>query len=51
MGAPPEHRAAAGGGEHEPPPVVGTWPRAYALVVAALVLAIALLALLARGCA
>ena len=37
--------------EREPPPVLGTWPRAYALVIGALALAIALLGLLTRGCA
>ena len=50
MGTPPEHRPAVSGDEHEPPPVVGTWPRAYALVIAVLILSIALLALLTRGC-
>jgi hypothetical protein len=51
MGTPPGRRPAVSGGEHEPPPLVGTWPRAYALVVAVLILSIALLALLTRGCA
>jgi hypothetical protein len=51
MGAPPEQRPAVSRGEDEPPPAVGSWPRAYALVVAVLILSIALLALLERGCA
>ena len=50
MGAPPEQPPAASGGEDEPPPIVETWPRAYALVIAVLILSIALLALLERGC-
>ena len=51
MGAPPEQHPAVSGGEDEPPPVVGTWPRAYALIIAVLILSIALLALLEQGCA
>ncbi len=43
--------SAAAGDEGEPPPLLGTWPRAYALVLAALALAIALLGALTRGCA
>ncbi len=39
------------GDEREPPPVLGSWPGAYALVIGALALAIALLGLLTRGCA
>jgi len=41
----------ARGDEREPPPVLGTWRRAYALVIGVLALAIALLGLLTRGCA
>ena len=44
-------RGEVAGDEHEPPPVLGTWPRAYALVIGALALAIVLLGLLTRGCA
>jgi len=43
--------SATAGDESEPPPVLGTWPRAYALVIGVLALAIALLGLLTRGCA
>jgi len=41
---------STGGDEHEPPPFLGTWSRLYALVIGALVVVIALLALLDRGC-
>jgi hypothetical protein len=46
-----EPRAPGRGDESEPPPLLGTWPRAYALVIGALALAIVLLGLLTRGCA
>jgi hypothetical protein len=49
MSDPPEGRDAEAG-EREPPPILGTWTRAYALVLGALAGVIALLALLERGC-
>ncbi len=42
---------APAGDEGGPPPILGTWRRAYALVIGVLALAIALLGLLTRGCA
>lgn len=50
MRAPPESRSTADRDEQEPPPFLGSWRRAYALVIGTLILGIALLALLSRGC-
>jgi len=50
VSAPPEPPITAGSDERETPPVFGSWPRAYALVIGVLILGIALLALLSRGC-
>ena len=48
---PPETPDPVRGDESGPPPVLGTWPRAYALVIGVLAIAIALLGVLTRGCA